>query len=516
MAHKKGKGSKGSKLSGRRSKPKQNDTSFANRNATSCAFGVGDTNAFVYDMDAINSDFNLLLSPALDDLPGRVTGTTTAMSMSGGGGGGGVGGGGGTDVVVDEDMADLWAVMPSRAQPHMLPLTEGPALAGPELDYEIDDELKYRADATDRVGMTAGPEEMRGTNPYEVYHQSMANHSVPTAVPGGHRIPVYATYDPEEDEAKAHAGLGEENQPKGLFAVTEPLPGAAHGQLPAAGSVSVTGREGGYTMSGSQYGLTPRQHAHVLERIHGTPGSTAGAVGSMSHTAESRKMRASGGERPGSARQQLNASPIPTHTGGGGGGGRTVRTALTRATEATGGSNVAQSPAVVAEMIGGTGVEVLDDRTRLYLPRAMLPNGGLTIALGMEVDQDGSYWQHYTTRHNPQRYAELCATIKDTFVREFNAGRHTGNLIAVYDRPPPARCGAFEVTLTVSDSTHVQHILLHSKLFSGKFPNLRNLVQRAHNIVGSKRSSYSRAMSGTTKKKSTRKVGAAVATWSPI
>ena len=58
-----------------------------------------------------------------------------------------------------------------------------------------------------------------------------------------------------------------------------------------------------------------------------------------------------------------------------------------------------------------------------------------TLALGMEVDRDGSYWQHYTTRHNPQRYAELYATIKDTFIREFNAGRLTGNLIAVYDRP---------------------------------------------------------------------------------
>mmetsp|Transcript_34366 Transcript_34366/g.79480 ORF Transcript_34366/g.79480 Transcript_34366/m.79480 type:complete len:1819 (+) Transcript_34366:217-5673(+) len=500
VARKKGKSSKGSKSAGRRSKAKQNRTSSANQSDTGGAFGVGDANALTYDMDAINSDFNLLLSPALDDFPGRGTGTIASV---------GGGAGGGTDVI-DEDMADLWAVMPSRAQPHMVPLAASPALAGPELEYNIEDELKYRAEATGRMGMAAGTEEVHGTNPYEVYHQSAAYHSVPTAVPGGHRIPVYATYELEEDEAKAHAGLGlgDENQPKGLYAVTEALPGPAHGHLPAGG-VSVTGREGGYTMSGSQYGLTPRQHAHVLEQIRGTPGSTMGAVGSMSHTAESRKMRPSGGERPGSARQQLNASPIPTQTGGGsgggGGGGRTVRTALTRGTEATAGSTVGQSPAVVPEMIGGTGVEVLDDRTRLYLPRAMLPNGGLTIALGMEVDQDGSYWQHYTTRHDPQRYAELCATIKDTFVKEFNAGRRTGNLIAVYDRPPPARCGAFEVTLTVSDSTHVQHILLHSKLFSGKFPNLRNLVQRAHNIVGSKRSSYSKAMSGTKVKKSMRK-----------
>lgn len=51
-------------------------------------------------------------------------------------------------------------------------------------------------------------------------------------------------------------------------------------------------------------------------------------------------------------------------------------------------------------------------RLRSYLPRAVVGGAALHIALGFEVDLDHSYWQHYSTRHDPNTYNDLRRAIE--------------------------------------------------------------------------------------------------------
>ena len=102
------------------------------------------------------------------------------------------------------------------------------------------------------------------------------------------------------------------------------------------------------------------------------------------------------------------------------------------------------------------------------------------------------YWRHYSTRHDTHKYATLRQELEMVIHREFNGGARAATpTIAFYERPPPARLGAFEVVLTMTDPLGgVHHVLLHTKLGTSKFPSTRNIVQRLHNLLGSKRAAY--------------------------
>jgi hypothetical protein len=64
--------------------------------------------------------------------------------------------------------------------------------------------------------------------------------------------------------------------------------------------------------------------------------------------------------------------------------------------------------------------------------------------------------------------------------KEFNGGAASGGAslpptLAFYDRPPPSRLGAFEVVLSLSDPAGgIQHVLLHTKLGSARFPSVNS------------------------------------------
>jgi hypothetical protein len=142
---------------------------------------------------------------------------------------------------------------------------------------------------------------------------------------------------------------------------------------------------------------------------------------------------------------------------------------------------------------------IIINRLKQYLPRAVI--GGnkceLHLALGFECDLDESYWSHYSIRHDHNRYNQLRQDIESQVHQEFNGGGSFPNggspppTIVFYERPPPARLGSFEIMLSISDKHGgIQHILLHTKLGSSHFPSIKNVVQRIHNIIGSKRAKY--------------------------
>jgi len=60
--------------------------------------------------------------------------------------------------------------------------------------------------------------------------------------------------------------------------------------------------------------------------------------------------------------------------------------------------------------------EAVLSRLRSYLPRAVVGGAALHIALGFEVDLDHSYWQHYSTRHDPNMYNDLRRAIEQVSI----------------------------------------------------------------------------------------------------
>jgi hypothetical protein len=118
------------------------------------------------------------------------------------------------------------------------------------------------------------------------------------------------------------------------------------------------------------------------------------------------------------------------------------------------------------------------------LPRAVGGGDGLQLLVGFEVDVgDGEqYWNHSTTHYDTSKYSEKHKRIEEAIKATFDNGRHK---VGFYDRPPPARCGAFEIMLTLKDpGNDLSHIALHSKLCSSKFPNVKNVIRRIHSILG--------------------------------
>lgn len=78
------------------------------------------------------------------------------------------------------------------------------------------------------------------------------------------------------------------------------------------------------------------------------------------------------------------------------------------------------SPAITAEMMGkGVGVPPWE-RIRLYMPRAVLEeSSGLRVALVLEVDADEGYWQHFTTRHDAERYMVTKDSLEQALAKDF-------------------------------------------------------------------------------------------------
>jgi hypothetical protein len=127
----------------------------------------------------------------------------------------------------------------------------------------------------------------------------------------------------------------------------------------------------------------------------------------------------------------------------------------------------------------------------------------LLVGVVMEVDDDDAYWQHYTTRHDSQKYARLKEEIRQAILGEFKTTPPEGlgsvpgfmsdtpsplGSLAVYNSPPPPRCGAFEVSLLIAEvgTSRCQAVLLHSKLNSSRFPSTKNIVGRLHALFGTK------------------------------
>ena len=101
---------------------------------------------------------------------------------------------------------------------------------------------------------------------------------------------------------------------------------------------------------------------------------------------------------------------------------------------------ISTAPAVMPEMIGENQGVSASERTRLYLPRAVVQGAELHCAVGFECDADETYWQHYTTRHNKSKYAGLRSELELAINREFNGSAHAAaTTVAFYERPPPPR-----------------------------------------------------------------------------